>query len=174
VWPDIDGLAPQELIDATRTATSDDGEPVSTLPLGLMAPGTFQDVAPLTLLTTASLKAGQRLHPSASWDPRRFRPNLLVDVADEGFVENEWVGRRLQIGDVVLEVAAPTPRCVMITLPQEELPADRAVLTTLARHNRVPLPEAGRFTCLGAYASVRHPGFVAIGDRVFLRERGDR
>lgn len=163
-WPAIDGIAPEEFIDSTRTATSDDGLAISALPVGMMAPGTFQDVAPVTLLTTASLRAARQLHPSGDWDPRRFRANLLLEVPGEGFVENEWAGRQLTVGEAVLEVMAPTPRCVMTTLAQQELPVDRGVLQTVAANNRVEITGVGRFSCLGAYASVVTPGVVAPGD----------
>ncbi|HEY5011334.1 MAG TPA: MOSC N-terminal beta barrel domain-containing protein, partial [Acidimicrobiia bacterium] len=123
LWPDVEGIAPEEFIADTQTSTSDDGRPVSSLPVGLLAPGTFQDVAPLTILTSASLARAAALAPNGRWDTRRFRPNLVVDVEGEGFLENEWTGRRIAVGEVVVEVLAATPRCVMTTLPQDDLPA---------------------------------------------------
>lgn len=162
-WPDVDGMAPADFIESTRTSTSEDGLAVSTLAIAMMAPGTFQDVSPVTILTTASLREAQRLHPSGDWDPRRFRANLLLDVPGDGFVENDWTGRRLTVGGAVLEVVAPTPRCVMPTLAQEELPADRGVLKIAAIHNRVDTG-FGIWACLGAYATVVTPGPVAVGD----------
>jgi len=168
VWPDIDGLAPQTFIDATKSAVTETGRPVSTLPVALMAPGTFQDLAPITLLTTASLRAAARAYPSGRWDPRRFRSNLLVEIDGDGFIENDWVGRRLAVGGVVLEVVAPTPRCIMTTLAQQDLPADPDILRSVARHNRVELKGSGRFACLGVYASVSTPGRVAVDDPVRL------
>ncbi len=168
VWPDIDDLAPQTFIDATRSAVTDAGLAVSTLPTGLLAPGTFQDVAPITLLTTASLRSAARAHASGRWDPRRFRANLLLEIAGDGFVENTWLGRRLAIGDLVLELTAATPRCIMTTLAQQDLPADPDILRSVARHNRVELKGSGRFACLGAYASVVAAGRVAVGDPVKL------
>lgn len=131
--------------------------------MGVLAPGTFQDVAPVTILTTASLRAGLRLHPEGRWDPRRFRANILLDVDGEDFIENAWMGRTLRIGAVELSVTAPTPRCVMTTLAQSDLPADRRILRTLARANRAELPGVGPFTCLGAYASVTVPGRIEVG-----------
>ena len=168
VWPDIEGLAPQPFIDATKTAVSEAGRPVSTLPVGLLAPGTFQDLAPITLMTRASLRAAAQAHPSGRWDPRRFRSNLLLEIDGDGFVENEWVGRRLTVGDVVFEGVAPTPRCIMTTLAQQDLPADHDILRTLARLNRVELKGSGRFACLGVYASVVAGGRIAAGDPVRL------
>jgi uncharacterized protein YcbX len=170
LWPDVEAMAPREFISETQTSTSDDGRPISTLPVGLMAPGTFQDVAPLTIMTVQSLQHAARLQPNSRWDARRFRPNLLVDFDDEseGFIENDWAGRRIAIGKATIEVFASTPRCVMTTLAQEDLPADRHVLRTVAQHNRVEIPGAGLFACLGAYAAVVEAGPIAVGDSVRL------
>jgi len=165
-WPDIEGIAPQEFIQSTQTSTSEDGNPVSTLSVGIMAPGTFQDLAPVTIMTTAALRTAAELQPGSRWDPRRFRPNLLLDVDGMGFIENEWVGRQMRVGQVVLSIAAPIPRCVMTTLPQEDLSADREILRTVARHNRVDVGGSGMFACLGAYAAIFEPGHVAVGDNV--------
>jgi len=166
-WPEIDGLAPAEFIAHTRTGRSPvTGRDLSSLPVGMLAPGTFQDVAPLTLMTTASLRAAAALHPDGDWDPRRFRSTVLIDVDGDGFVEQEWVGHRLRIGAVELEVTAPTPRCVMVTLSQQDLPADADVLRTLARHNRLDVLGTGQYACLGVYASVVTPGSVAVGTAV--------
>jgi len=166
VWPLVVGLAPDELVASMQTGETDDGEPVSRNPVGMFAAGTFQDLAPVTLLTTASLRAAKQLHPAGDWDPARFRMTMLIDVDDEGFVENGWVGRTVRVGPVRLSVFGPTPRCVMTTLAQPGLPADREVLKTLARHNREEYAGIGRFACLGVYANVDRVGTVAVGDAV--------
>src|SRR5215469_15382004 len=46
VWPNIDGLAPEEFVASLQTGRTSAGEAVSTNPVGILAPGTFQDVAP--------------------------------------------------------------------------------------------------------------------------------
>lgn len=167
VWPAIDGLAPQSMIDDSRTGTTDEGLVVSSMPVGLLAPGTFQDVAPVTLLTTSSLRRLQELLPDSDAHPDRFRANLVVDLPEtEGFVENDWSGRALRIGDCTLDILSPTPRCVMVTLPQNHLPEDKSLLRGLAKTNRVDIPGGGIFTCLGAYGLVREPGTVRTGDPV--------
>jgi uncharacterized protein YcbX len=168
VW-DVDGIAPEEIVTSTRTGTTDDGRPVSTMPFGNTAPGTFQDLAPVTIMTTASLAAMAAQHPTGDWSAARFRPNLLLDVEGDELVENTWVGRRLTIGELVIEVTSLSPRCVMTTLAQPGLPRDREILRTVARHNRQPFAGYGTFACLGAYASVVTPGRVAVGDPVALQ-----
>ena len=80
-----------------------------------------------SVLTTSTLDQLDELEPQSRFDARRFRMNVIVDTAERGFVENEWVGRTLAIGDdVKLGVALPDPRCVMPSLAQEELPRDSA------------------------------------------------
>jgi uncharacterized protein len=172
-WPDVAQIgpaqiAPPEFVAATSTGRSAEGRTLSSLPVGMMAPGTFQDVAPLTLMTTASLRAARALHPDGDWDDRRFRSTILIDTEGDGFVEQGWVGRHLVVGDVELDLTAPTPRCVMVTLPRQGMSSDPDVLRTLARHNRVDVLGSGLFACLGVYASVVRPGRVATGDAVTL------
>lgn len=124
-------------------------------------PGTFFDNEAIHLLTSASLAAMRAIEPEADWDVRRFRPNFLIATAPglTGLVENDWIGRRLRIGTVELEVSAPTPRCGMTVRPQAELAYDRLVLRTIVR-------EAGQ--CLGVGAHCRVAGQVREGDTVAL------
>jgi len=168
VW-EVDDLAPDEVVTGSQTGVTDEGRPVSTMPVALMAPGTFQDVAPITIMTTAALDAMARHHPQGRWEPPRFRSNLVLDVPGDRIVENDWVGRRLAIGGAVLEVSSATPRCVMTTLPQGDLPRDREILRAVARENRQEFAGFGRWACLGAYATVAEPGDVAVGDAVVLQ-----
>ncbi|HMC70507.1 MAG TPA: MOSC domain-containing protein, partial [Mycobacteriales bacterium] len=83
-------------------------------------------------------------------------------------VEQQWVGRALRIGDVELSVTAPTPRCVVVALAQQDLAGDAEVLRTLARHNRVDVMGTGLFACLGVYASVVRTGRIETGNPVEL------
>jgi len=167
VW-EVQGIAPEEVVTGSQIGTTDDGAPISAMPAALMAPGTFQDVAPLTLITTSALRAMKQQHPDGDWSTDRFRMNLLIDSDLDGIVENEWPGRRLRIGGAELEVTGPAPRCVMTTLPQSGLPRDRAILKTVAAHNRQEFGGFGIWACLGVYANVVTPGEVARGDHVEL------
>lgn len=172
VWPDVDGVAPPEIIARTRVATDHPSETVSRFKLALAAPpGTFFDIAPLHLLTTASLDHAARHYPTGLFAIARFRPNLVIRTPSNegGFVENAWIGRRLRIGTgALLEITLRVPRCVMTTLPQGNLPTDLGILRTLATHNRVEFGRLGRWACLGVYASVLQSGIVRPGDPVVL------
>lgn len=140
------------------------------IPASIAAPpGTFFDYSAVHILTTGTLSAMAASYPDGAVDARRFRPNVVVDVRGEDFVENGWMERTLRIGDEVrIEVLTPTPRCVMTTLAQEELPRDAGILRTAARSNRLPFGPFGDQPCVGIYTEVTSGGGVRAGDLVVL------
>ncbi|GLW29810.1 MOSC domain-containing protein [Actinoplanes regularis] len=130
---------------------------------------TFVDFAAIHVITTATLEALARQHPSGTMDLRRFRPNLVVRMDDATpFVENTWQGRTMIVaGQAEIQIITPTPRCAVPTLAQgDDLPDDPAVLRTAARLNRVPLFDGPPLTCVGAYAAVHREGTLRLGDRI--------
>jgi hypothetical protein len=131
--------------------------------------GSFFDLYPLSVLTTSSLDRFGELEPESRFDARRFRMNVIVDTPAGGFVENEWVGRSLAIGDdVQLGVALPDPRCVMPSLAQkDDLPRDPKILKTLAQHNRIDIA-GSLFPCAGVYAVAEAAGTIRKDDQVSL------
>jgi hypothetical protein len=147
------------------------GTVLSGLDLDLTTPDTsFVDVAPLHLLTRASLAHLGELLDGADLDVRRFRPGILLDgVGGDGFVENEWSGTTVAVGSATITFGAASPRCVMTTLAQPGLDADRRVLQTIAAHNRRDYAGFGDFACLGAYADVVVDGSIAVGDGLLVR-----
>jgi uncharacterized protein len=149
-WPDIDGLAQREKV-------TDEAMP----------PQTFFDIAVIHLFTTSTINRLRELYPEGRFEVRRFRPNIVVESTSEekkkDFIENSWVGKKLMIGeDIVLSVTGPCTRCVMITLPQGDLPKDLGILRTVAQYNRVTA---------GVYATVHGgEGTIRRGDLVRLEE----
>jgi uncharacterized protein YcbX len=122
--------------------------------------GTFFDAAMVHLLTTATLDRLRELYPQGRFEVRRFRPNIVVQLAtgEKGFAENAWVGHTLAIGTTVrLNIIGPCGRCVMTTLAQGDLPRDPGILRTAARHNKVNV---------GVYAAVVRVGTIRRGDPV--------
>jgi uncharacterized protein YcbX len=122
--------------------------------------GTFFDVAMVHLLTTATLDRLRELYPQGRFEVRRFRPNIVVQLAsgEKGFAENTWVGHTLAIGTAVrLNITVPCGRCVMTTLAQGDLPRDPGILRTAAQHNQVNV---------GVYAAVVRGGTIRRGDPV--------
>lgn len=127
-----------------------------------MPNGRFVDAMPLLVLTTSSLHAATALYPYGDWDVRRFRPNLLLDVPDDGWVEDGWCETaELAVGDTaVVRPRQPCIRCTMVTRPQPTLGDDRDIFRTLARHR------GGTF---GVWSSIGATGNVAVGDFVTQR-----
>src|SRR3989440_1932927 len=130
--------------------------------------GSFFDLFPLSVITTSSLDHLGELEPQSRFDARRFRMNVIVETPGGGFVENEWLGRTLAIGDdVQLGVALADPRCVMPSLAQEDIPKDSRNLKALAQHNRIDVAGA-LYPCAGVYAVAGVTGTVRKDDRVSL------
>jgi len=133
----------------------------------LVADGTFFDLMPLAILTTATLTHLAELVPGSRFDQRRFRMNVIVATHESGFVENDWIGKSVTVGDrVQLHVALPCPRCVMTNLAQDDLPRDANILKAAAIHNRQDIAGQGLYPCVGVYAVVGSPGTIGVGDMV--------
>lgn len=151
--------------DLLKREAGEPGLDYATLPVELLEftspPGTYFDLAPLHLLTTASLDAMRRLNPDAAWDARRFRPNLLIETVTgvEGLAEAGWGGRSLRVGGLQLACSIPTIRCGMVIQPQGGLPKDASVLRSIVRDARQEM---------GIYASAGRAGRIAVGDTVEL------
>ncbi len=126
-------------------------------------PGTFFLVTPIHILTRATLASLKHINPAADWAASRFRPNLLVEAqdTDERFPERSWIGRRLAVGDAVLECVMATPRCGAITRAQPGLNADARMLRTVVK-------EADQN--VGIYGVVIKAGKVSAGDAIHLMD----
>jgi uncharacterized protein len=128
-------------------------------PLGV---GTFFNFAALHLITTATLA-------STGADLIRYRPNIVIGTPEpDGYIENDWLGRDLAIGETVLRVIARTPRCAVPTLQHgTSAGVDKSPLRVVAEHNRVPAFD-GRAPepCAGVYAQVLRTGRINVSDSV--------
>lgn len=148
--------------DATAEYFADATDDASQAIEWTMPNGRFVDAMPLLVLTTSSLRAAAALYPDGDWDVRRFRPNLLLEVRDDGWVEDGWCeAAELTVGDTaVVRPRQPCIRCTMVTRPQPTLGDDRDIFRMLARHR------GGTF---GVWSSIGATGPVAVGDRVTQR-----
>jgi uncharacterized protein YcbX len=97
------------------------------------------------------------LHPEGRWDTRRFRPNIVIDADDDGWLEDGWYHRPVRVGDAVVLPRQGCARCTMVTRPQPGLERDLDVFKTLARHHEATF---------GAWAAVETPGAIRVGDEV--------
>ncbi|MDM7853708.1 MOSC domain-containing protein [Cellulomonas alba] len=146
------------LDDPTRRSVAPEhgGRPGDTL--------SFADDGPLLVTTTASMERLnawiREAHPEHATLPmERFRPNLVVDGADEPFAEDAW--RSMRVGDVELRFAEQCDRCVMTTIDLETLRTGKEPIRTLARHRRWD----GK-TWFGVRMVPVTTGRVAVGDAV--------
>lgn len=117
------------------------------------------DTFPLSLLTTQTIaRLGEAV--GTGLGVQRFRPNILVEAADEApFAEDGWVGSVLRIGGLRLRVDKRDGRCVVITIDPVTTERNPAILRVVARD---------RQGCLGVYGSTVEPGRVAVNDPVFI------
>lgn len=164
----LDRSIPEQVLSLGLAAEVD----ATLVELGKGTPqgGGFVDFAPLHLITTSTLARIAQLSPRGAAEPERYRPNLVIRTAGSGFVENDWVGRELHVGETLrLKVIAPTGRCAVPTLEHGDRPRDVAALRVLAEHNRIDkTPGVPGEPCAGVYAQVLVPGRIAPGDRVLI------
>jgi len=117
------------------------------------------DAASILLITTHTVRKLEKLWGKPV-DAQRFRANLVLRLDDERIDESIWIGKRLRIGDVELQVDEPCERCAMITIDPETIERDASLLKTV--HKEMDLK-------FGVYASVVKPGHIQSGDRVYLQ-----
>ena len=118
------------------------------------------DCRPLSIF---SLQSARQLSEETETpiDKRRFRANVYLDLAcDNGFAENEFVGRSLRIGPkVIVRVLERDARCVMITLDPDTSERTPAVLKKVAQAHE---------GTAGVYGAVVVEGMLHKGDSVEL------
>jgi uncharacterized protein len=121
------------------------------------------DTFPLSLITTQSIA-----HLGASLDTpldvQRFRPNILVEAADESpFAEDNWVGCDLRIGGMKMRIDKRDGRCAVITIDPNTAERNAAILRAVVRD---------RQGSLGVYGSTVEPGRIGVGDPVIIESAG--
>jgi uncharacterized protein len=123
--------------------------------------GTLFDCSPVHIVTSSTLATLQAIAPTSCFDVCRFRPNLVIEATGQsaGFIENDWINRLLNVGEVQLRITRASPRCVMTTLRQGVLPHDSDILRSAVHAN------GGN---VGVYADVIRPGRMGVGDLVLL------
>ena len=125
--------------------------------------GTY-DGMPVSILGVATIESVGKRAGMAELEPRRFRPNILVETPEavEGFEDN-WVGGLLIIGDrdnsPKILVARKDPRCMMINIDPLTGKQTPQVLKEVAK---------SRNKEMGVYASVAEEGIIRVGDSIRL------
>lgn len=117
---------------------------------------------PVTLVSEASIERLSR-EAGAPVDGRRFRMLFTLAGCDE-HEEDEWDGRPLRIGDVVLRAGGRVERCAATTRHPDTGERDLDTLRLLASYRGVH----DMAVFFGVYATVEEPGRVRVGDPVTL------
>lgn len=125
--------------------------------------GAGNDVRPVTFVSIASVEELARQGGGApGLDPRRFRMTFELDGVGP-HEEDTWAGRRIRVGEAVLLVEDPVPRCVVTTQDPGTGLRDFPTLSVIKRYRGVSEDNELRF---GMYASVLEPGAASVGDTV--------
>lgn len=135
------------------------------------------DVHPVTIVSSASVaKVASHVRVSTV-DRRRFRMLVEVDGC-EAHAEDEWIGQEVAVGDAVVRVVGPVPRCVVTTHDPDTGVRSHDMLRTILRYRgarsgddlETPvdhLPDGGKVV-FGVYGAVVTPGRVRVGDAAGL------
>ncbi len=94
-------------------------------------------------------------------NPRRFRPNFVIDLSQGGaYEELNWTGRILRLGESArVAITKVDERCVIITLDPDTTEASPEVLRCVAQQHR---------NVAGVYGAVVAAGEIRAGDPIWL------
>ncbi len=120
------------------------------------------DVEPVTLVSSESIAELARQAGFDTVDGRRFR--MLLEI--EGCTPHEedtWAGRRVRLGEAVVEIPGPVPRCATTTRDPSTGKRDFDALRAIAAYRG---KREGKKIDFGVYGRVVEPGRVRVGDPV--------
>lgn len=116
------------------------------------------DCRPLSLMSVQSVRVLSDQVGGQPIDQRNFRANVYLNLSESGVSENDFIGRKLQIGPkAVVTILERDPRCVMITLDPDTSEPRPEILRQVAQNH------AG---FAGVYAAVLVTGTLKKGDAV--------
>jgi len=117
------------------------------------------DDEPVTLMSQASLLALAPELNGMAPDARRFRMTITIAGTD-AWAEHAWRGQKVIIGEVILRVISPVPRCVVTTRNPDSGDTDARILHALARIR------GKKDLTFGVWCEILRPGRVHVGDLV--------
>ena len=116
----------------------------------------------VSLLSSASLARLERA-AGRTIDPRRFRLLFAVDGCDRPHQEDEWIGRRVQIGDAIVKLLGPIDRCAVTTRSPDTGLRDLDTLRLIKEYRGL---RDEKYVDFGVFGDVERPGRVRVGDAV--------
>ena len=117
---------------------------------------------PATLVSDGSLDAIGAVLGVGDVDARRFR--MLIELVGGGpHEEDTWVGGRIGLGETVLQISAPVPRCAMTTHDPATGERDLDTLRAIKDYRG---QVDGKDLMFGVWGEVETPGVIRVGDVV--------
>lgn len=114
-----------------------------------------RDQGQISLVSQATLDDIAAKIGQPQLDPRRFRPNFVIDGLPP-WGEFDWVGQQLHLGDATIQVTAPIGRCLNINVNPDNGDCDLPLLSQLPAHFG--------HAQTGVIATIVHGGTVQRGD----------
>jgi len=126
------------------------------------------DEASVSVISASTIR-GLTEQPEKEIDPRRFRPNILLETTNtEIFNEDAWVGGTLIFGEATagpaVSITLRDLRCNMINLDPDTAESTPELLKTVARLNQANA---------GVYGTVVRTGSLNVGQPVWLRRESN-
>ncbi|WP_138418416.1 MOSC domain-containing protein [Aquibacillus sediminis] len=145
----------KELEDKSERKISTIEYSPSHVPIGPIA------VEHILLVTDASLAKLEELWEENEVNSRRFRPNFIISLKEKiPFIEEDWIGKRLKIGnEVEIELVGHCKRCMIITVDPDNAQRDKSLHKTVIKERK---------NNFGVYASVIKTGDIHVNDEIHL------
>jgi len=130
------------------------------------APGrNGSDVEPLSLLSSASMKALEESAQVGSIDPDRFR--MLIQIDGVGAHEEDtWMDQEFSIGSAIIRAGEAVKRCAATTRNPNSGIVDLKTLKHIGDYRGRQESRFGTGFYFGIYASCVQPGTISIGDEI--------
>ena len=117
---------------------------------------------PATLVGDGSMDALGGVLGLGDLDPRRFR--MLIELeGGAAHEEDTWVGWQIALGETILRISAPVPRCAMTTHDPETGLRDYDTLRAIKQYRG---QVDGKDLMFGVWGEVERPGVIRLGDEV--------
>ena len=125
-------------------------------------PGQGSDSHPVSMVSLASVRElSTRAGLDSPLDSRRFRMLIEIEGVD-AHEEDRWLGCDVRVGEAVIRVVRPDPRCVVTEQDPETGVRDFDTRKAILAYR----PSPDRDANMGVYADVVEPGAVEVGDSV--------
>src|SRR5918992_285532 len=127
--------------------------------------GDALDVRPVTLVSLESVAELARQGGRVRVDAGRFRMTIELEGVARPHEEDTWRGTKVRVGEALLEMEDPVPRCVVTTLDPATGVRDFPTLSVIKQYRGVSRKGNLQF---GVYGRVLDPGDVHVGHDVHL------